>query len=215
MYNLILFDLDGTIIDSEPGILESVRYALRKLGAPEPEYPVLRRFIGPPLRDSFRDYCGLSPEQAEQAVAFYREWYAPHGKLNCQVYPGIPALLQRLQKAGCTLALATSKPEGFARDILAHFCLGRYFSLIGGATLDGTRDNKVDVLRYVLAQFPTVNRSEAVLVGDTRFDMEGARLAGIPAIGVLYGFGSREELEKGGAKAVAEQVEDLEKLLLK
>ena len=192
MYQFILFDLDGTITNSEPGILASVRYALGKLGAAEPDYPTLRKFIGPPLRDSFRDYCGLSPERAEEAVRLYREWYAPHGKLDCAVYPGIPKLLRDLHAAGKTVALATSKPEGFARDILEHFGLDRYFTAICGAA----------------------KPEETVLIGDTRFDMEGAALAGIDGIGVLYGFGSREELENGGAKALAETAEELHKLLL-
>ena len=195
MYQFILFDLDGTITNSEPGILASVRYALGKLGAAEPDYPTLRKFIGPPLRDSFRDYCGLSPERAEEAVRLYREWYAPHGKLDCAVYPGIPKLLRDLHAAGKTVALATSKPEGFARDILEHFGLDRYFTAICGAALDGSRDRKIDVLRYLLGQFPDRKPEETVLIGDTRFDMEGAALAGIDGIGVLYGFGSREELD--------------------
>lgn len=214
MYQFILFDLDGTITNSEPGILASVRYALGKLGAAEPDYPTLRKFIGPPLRDSFRDYCGLSPERAEEAVRLYREWYAPHGKLDCAVYPGIPKLLRDLHAAGKTVALATSKPEGFARDILGHFGLDRYFTAICGAALDGSRDRKIDVLRYLLIQFPDRKPEETVLIGDTRFDMEGAGLAGIDGIGVLYGFGSREELENGGAKALAETAEDLRPLLL-
>ena len=214
MYQFILFDLDGTIIDSEPGILASVRYALGKMGLPEPDYPVLRKFIGPPLRDSFRDYCGLSARQAEEAVRLYREWYGPKGKLDCRVYPGVPELLAALCRAGKTLALATSKPEGFAGDILRHFRLDRYFSFIGGAVLDGSRDTKTEVLRYVLARFPEAAPAETVLVGDTRFDMEGAQAAGIGGVGVLYGFGSREELEQGGALALAGTAEELGALLL-
>ena len=117
-------------------------------------------------------------------------------------------------RPGKTVALATSKPEGFARDILEHFGLDRYFTAICGAALDGSRDRKIDVLRYLLIQFPDRKPEETVLIGDTRFDMEGAGLAGIDGIGVLYGFGSREELERSGAKALAETAEELHKLLL-
>ena len=125
-----------------------------------------------------------------------------------------PKLLWDLHAAGKTVALATSKPEGFARDILEHFGLDRYFTAICGAALDGSRDRKIDVLRYLLIQFPDRKPEETVLIGDTRFDMEGAGLAGIDGIGVLYGFGSREELERSGAKALAETAEDLRPLLL-
>ncbi len=211
MYTTILFDLDGTITDSEEGIIRSVEYALQKSGIREYDRSNLLRFIGPPLRQSFQEYFGMTSEQAEQATAFYRERYIPIGKFECSLYPGIAQLLQKLHRAGRKVVLATSKPESTAREILDHFSLTGYFTLIGGALMDGSRDTKESVLRYILDT--GVVTGDAVMVGDTRFDMEGAAAAGLPAIGVTYGFGSLEELTKGGAAAIAEDVPQLAALL--
>jgi phosphoglycolate phosphatase len=213
MYTTILFDLDGTITDSEPGITACVQYALRKFGIEVEDKSTLRPFIGPPLRDSFEQYFDMTPEQAEQATAYYRERYAPIGKFESTLYPGIESLLQKLHRSGRTVVLATSKPEHFAREILDHFGLTEYFDLIGGATMDGSRDTKEDVLSYILTQLPPNARARAVMVGDTRFDMLGARHHSLPAIGVLYGFGSKEELLENGARALAADAAELEQLL--
>lgn len=214
MYSTVLFDLDGTITDSEPGIIACVQYALRRFDIEVQDPKTLRPFIGPPLRDSFRQYFQMTPEQAEQATEFYRQRYAPIGKFECTVYPGIPELLCRLHGAGRKVVLATSKPEGFAREILAHFDLLPYFDLIGGATLDGSRDTKEDVLQYILEQLTPEERQAAIMIGDTKFDMIGAAAFSLPAIGVLYGFGSREELERNGARFLAEDAAELEQILL-
>ena len=213
MYKTVLFDLDGTITDSEPGIIACVQHALRQFGIEVEDPKTLRPFIGPPLRDSFREYFQMTPEEAEQATEFYRQRYAPIGKFECSVYPGIPQLLRRLHETGRTVILATSKPEGFAREILEHFDLLQYFDLIGGATLDGSRDTKEAVLQYILDSGRVPDRQDAVMIGDTKFDMIGAAAFSLPAVGVLYGFGSRQELEENGALFLAEDAAELERYL--
>lgn len=213
MYKTVLFDLDGTITDSEPGIIACVQHALRQFGIEVEDPKTLRPFIGPPLRDSFREYFQMTPEEAEQATEFYRQRYAPIGKFECSVYPGIPQLLRRLHETGRTVILATSKPEGFAREILEHFDLLQYFDLIGGATLDGSRDTKEAVLQYILDSGRVPDRQDAVMVGDTKFDMIGAAAFSLPAVGVLYGFGSRQELEENGALFLARDAAELERYL--
>ena len=213
MYKTVLFDLDGTITDSEPGIIACVQHALRQFGIEVEDPKTLRPFIGPPLRDSFRDYFQMTPEEAEQATEYYRQRYAPIGKFECSVYPGIPELLRRLHETGRTVILATSKPEGFAREILEHFDLLQYFDLIGGATLDGSRDTKEAVLQYILDSGRVPDRQDAVMIGDTKFDMIGAAAFSLPAVGVLYGFGSRQELEENGALFLARDAAELERYL--
>lgn len=213
MYKTVLFDLDGTITDSEPGIIACVQHALRQFGIEVEDPKTLRPFIGPPLRDSFREYFQMTPEEAEQATEFYRQRYAPIGKFECSVYPGIPQLLRRLHETGRTVILATSKPEGFAREILEHFDLLQYFDLIGGATLDGSRDTKEAVLQYILDSGRVPDRQDAVMIGDTKFDMIGAAAFSLPAVGVLYGFGSRQELEENGALFLARDAAELERYL--
>ena len=213
MYKTVLFGLDGTLTDSEPGIIACVQHALRQFGIEVEDPKTLRPFIGPPLRDSFRDYFHMTPEEAEQATEFYRQRYAPIGKFECSVYPGIPQLLRRLHETGRTVILATSKPEGFAREILEHFDLLQYFDLIGGATLDGSRDTKEAVLQYILDSGRVPDRQDAVMIGDTKFDMIGAAAFSLPAVGVLYGFGSRQELEENGALFLARDAAELERYL--
>ena len=211
MRQAVIFDLDGTLTQSEEGIWNCVRYAADRMGYPHPEGDTLRKFIGPPLMDSFMQYYHMSEEDARLAVKYYRELYEPEAKLECTVYTGIPELLETLHAAGRRVVLATSKPEVFARAILEHFSLDRYFDRIGGALLGGGRDTKEEVLRYILSE---VSAENAVMIGDTKFDMAGAKALGLPAIGVTYGFGSREELISGGAAALAESPEELGKILM-
>ena len=147
-YDVILFDLDGTLTDSAPGILNSVRYACRKLGLPIPGEETLRRFLGPPLIASFRELMGLDAADADRAVSAFREYFPTKGLFENEVYPGVPALLADLKAAGKTVILATSKPEAFARRIMEHFDLARYCDFICGATLDETRTDKAEVIAY-------------------------------------------------------------------
>ena len=198
-YDVILFDLDGTLTDSAPGILNSVRYACRKLGLPIPGEETLRRFLGPPLIASFRELMGLDAADADRAVS---------------VYPGVPALLADLKAAGKTVILATSKPEAFARRIMEHFDLARYCDFICGATLDETRTDKAEVIAYALETAGITDKTGLVMVGDREHDVLGAKKNGLPCIGAVYGYGTAGELTAAGAAALAETVDELHKLLL-
>ncbi len=218
MFDPILFDLDGTLTDSAPGILHSAEYALRTLGFPVPGRATLRRFVGPPLTESFQTLCGLSAADASRAVEAYRVYFRARGMFENRVYDGIPALLRTITRAGRTLALATSKPEVFARQILDHFGLAQYFAVLAGATLDPSRQTKAAVLARALCLLEEAGLPAAaarpVLVGDRLHDVEGAAAHGLPCIGVLYGYGSEEELRQVGARAIAPTVEELAALLL-
>ena len=215
MYNTILFDLDGTLTDPGEGITKSVAYALKKYGIEVTDRSVLYPFIGPPLVDSFQKYYGFSPEQAEQAVVYYREYFRETGLFENEVYDGVEDLLASLRSAGKRVILATSKPEIFARRILDHFGLTRYFDVIAGALLDGSRMHKADVIAYALDTAGITDKSSVVMVGDREQDVKGAEKTELPCIGVLYGYGSREELTTAGATAIVESVEELQQFLLK
>ena len=213
-YKYILFDLDGTITDSALGITNSVKYALNKLNAPIPPYETLCKFIGPPLLDGFRDFCGFDTEKAQAAVRLYREYYETTGLYENAVYDGIPEFLRALKEKGKTVILATSKPEKFARLILEHFNLIQYFDYAAGATIDETRNKKDAVIAYALKECNITDKSLAVMVGDRHHDIFGAKQNGISCVGVLYGFGSLEELTAAGADYIAENIDELYKILL-
>lgn len=214
----ILFDLDGTLTDPKEGITKSVRYALNRFGIQVDDLDSLCPFIGPPLTDSYKKYYGLSDEQAWQGVLVYREYFSRQGWHENKEYPGIREMLTALKAAGKILMVATSKPEEFAVRILEHFKLAEYFDFIGGADMEETRSRKGDVIRYVLEECGLGSgreaASKAVMVGDREHDVLGARECGLECIGVLYGYGSRKELENCKAAHVAGTVQDLEKLLL-
>lgn len=208
-YRYVLFDLDGTLTDSAEGIINSVIYALRKKGIEETDRAKLQAFVGPPLADSFIKYYGVSPEEARELIAAYREYFVPTGWRENRVYDGIPEALGRLQAQGKHLAVATSKPEPFAKKILEYFGLDRYFELIRGASLDERLSRKEQVIACVLEQFGPDCAREAVMVGDREHDVIGARLNSLPCIGVLYGYGSRRELADAGAVSFCETPADL------
>lgn len=211
--NPILFDLDGTLTASGPGILASVRHALDRLGEPEPPAEVLDRFIGPPLLDSFQQLCGMDREQAWAAVLAYREYYAERGQFENAVYDGIVEALAALAGAGRVLAVATSKAEVYAESVLAHFELAHYFAAIVGSELDGSRTQKADVVAEALWRLGAGDTT-AVMVGDRRQDVVGARAVGIPCVGALWGYGTADELREAGADALAKTPSDLIGLLL-
>lgn len=214
----ILFDLDGTLTDPKEGITKAVRYALNHYGIQVEDLDSLCPFIGPPLSDSYKKYYGFSHEQAWEAVLVYREYFGAQGWLENKEYSGIKEMLQALKDAGRHLLLATSKPEVFARKILDHFGMTQYFDFIGGADLEETRNRKADVIGYVLEQCGLGTGeaavSTAVMVGDREHDVLGARQWGMESVGVLYGFGDRQELEACKADYIAETVEELKELLL-
>ena len=210
----LLFDLDGTVTDSQLGITRSAAYALERFGIHVEDPSTLKFFVGPPLHDTFRDHYGFSAEDADRAVATYREYYRDKGIFENEVYEGIPQLLSELNDAGKTVILATSKPEIFARQILEHFSLSRYFSYLSGAELDGVRNNKDEVIEHALAISGITDRSKCVMIGDRKHDVIGAKKTGIASLGVLYGYGDRAEHEAAGADVIAEDMAELRKLLL-
>lgn len=213
-YQYILFDLDGTLTDSGDGIINSVAYSLDKLGVPFADRAQLYRFIGPPLVDSYEEIFGFSHEKAQTAVEYYREYYRDRGIYENSVYDGIEDVLKRLSAAGRTLLVATAKPEEFANRILDHFHLTHYFSEIVGATFDGVRLRKDQVIAHAIALGGITDVTNAVMIGDREHDVLGAKKYGMDCIGVLFGYGSREELNAAGAAYIAETPGDIASLLL-
>ena len=209
MYDIILFDLDGTLTDSGPGITNSVAYALRKYGIDTADKRDLFKFIGPPLKESFEKYYGFSGEEAVRAIGYYREYYADKGLFENSVYEGIEDLLKDIQASGKTAVVATSKPEAYAKRILEHLDIAKYFTHIAGANMDETRTKKDEVISYVLERCHAADRSKVLMVGDREHDVLGAKKMGIDSLGVLFGYGDQEELKQAGATYIAESVKDI------
>lgn len=214
IYDMVLFDLDGTLTDSEPGILGSVRQALTRMDFPFPERETLLKFIGPPLWDSFISYCGMNERQAEQAVQFFREIYNVSGAFQNFPYPGVFEFLDTLKSSGVPLAVATSKPNNIAFRVLNHFELTPYFAHIAAPDEEEHSSNKQELILSALNACK-IAPERAVMIGDTRYDAIGAREAGTNFIGVLYGFGTRAEMEEEGSMQFAKDLSELEHMLLK
>lgn len=203
IYQYILFDLDGTLTDSSEGITKSVAYALQHFAIPTTDLQTLNKFIGSPLIDSFQQFYGMDPAQAQTAVNKYRERFSQTGIFENRVYPGVPELLSALKLQGKQLLVATSKPTVFAERILDHFNLRQYFDFVAGSGLDGTRPNKTAVIRYALEQQNIDLLRKTIMVGDRQYDMAAANQVGIDSLGVLYGFGTKTELQAAGANYLA------------
>lgn len=210
-YDAILFDVDGTLIDSAPGILDTLAEVFRAMGV-NPDGMDLHRYLGPPLRKSFGEHFS-DPARIEQATELYRASYAVRGSHLCTPYPGAAAMLQRLHEAGFVLCTATSKPTQVVEPILQEQGLAHWFDFIGGASMDAARDTKTDVVRYVLAQ-PQLRGRRVLMVGDRQDDMRGAADCGLDAAAVLYGYGSRAELEPFAPVFFAASCQDLADRLL-
>ena len=213
-YEWIFFDLDGTLTDSAPGITAAIAYAFEKLGIPPESREALRRFVGPPLVEAFQRDKGMDAATAQRGLQLFREYYTERGILENSPYPGISAVLKKLRDAGKKLAVATSKPEVHARRVLHNYALEDYFHMICGSTLDESRVHKEEVISFLLDQLNRPAPEQIVMVGDRCHDVKGAALFGIQTIGVLYGYGSKEELLQAGAIALAETPADLLKLLI-
>lgn len=206
----IFFDLDGTLTDSGPGIMNCAKMTLEHYGIPVSDMSVLRTVVGPPLDQSFRRF-GIPEENIEEAIKVYRSRYLTVGMYENNPYPGIEELLQKLQKDGFDLYVATSKPETTSVQILEHFGLAKFFTRICGAAMDLSRNSKESVIAYLLETCGTAG--SAVMVGDTAYDVIGAKAHGIPTIGVSWGYGLVEDMQKSGAVAIAENVSELYDLL--
>ncbi len=214
MKRYLFFDLDGTLTDPGVGITNSVMVALKSYGIVETDREKLYPFIGPPLVDSFQRYYGFSKERAFEATLRFQEYFSKTGMFENRVYSGIPELLEKLSASGFVLVLATSKPEPFAKQIMDHFSLSSYFSFLCGSTMDEkTRMEKSQVLSYAIEQ-SAAKPGTSVMIGDRKFDVLAGKWAGMKTVGVLYGYGSEQELSDAGADVICHRVSDLEPALL-
>lgn len=214
MYSTVLFDLDGTLTDPGEGITNSVAYALSKWNIDVKERSELYKFIGPPLAESFSRYYGFSESDAVRAVEAYREYFRARGIYENKLYPDTEKMLRALKEAGKKLVLATSKPEVFAKEILRYFSIDGYFDHVAGATLDGNISEKADVIAYALELSSTDDLNGTIMIGDRKHDILGANVNGVDSIGVLYGYGSRDELEAAGASYIASSIDDILKIIV-
>ena len=211
-YKYCLFDLDGTLTDPGIGITDSVMYALKKFDIDVKDRSELYPFIGPPLDYSFKTYFGFTDEQAVLAIKYYREFFSTKGLYENEVYEGIPEMLEELKKRGVTVALATSKPYEFSVEILRHFGLSGYFDHVGAATMDGRISKKEDVISNLLGQLNYEDKASVLMVGDRYHDIEGAKANGLHSAGVLWGYGTEEELQKAGAEYLFAKPDDILRL---
>ena len=207
-YKYVLFDLDGTLTNSEGGIKRCINYAMKMIGKPLLSDEVLNSMIGPPFVVSMKA-IGLTEDETAKAIAHYRSQYAVDGWNDNVVYDGIKEMLYSLQSKGLKLSLATSKPMRFAEKIMDYFDLSKYFVFLGAADTDNKRGSKIEVIEYVFENLKISDRSEVLMVGDRKYDVEGANLAGIDCAGVLWGFGDREELTNAGAKYIFDTPKDV------
>lgn len=208
-YHYLLFDLDGTLTDPKLGITSCVAYALESFGIHITDLDTLTCFIGPPLVDSFMEYYSLSKEDALKALEKYRERFRTIGLFENRVYNGIEEFLQELTDLGFQLILATSKPLIYAKQILSYFHLESYFTFLAGSELDGTRAKKGEVIAYALEKCQISNLSQALMIGDRKHDILGAKENHIDSMGVLFGYGDREELLLAGADYIMESIEEM------
>lgn len=216
-FEYLLFDLDGTLTDPKLGITSCVQHALRKFGIEEPDLDKLEPFIGPPLPDSFQEFYGFDEQKTAEAVTAYRERFSTIGLFENEIYPGIEDMLSHLKQADKKLAVASSKPTVFVKQILQHFEIEQYFDVIVGSELDGTRYRKEEVVEEALRQLyhgEKVKNDTTVMIGDRKFDIQGAKTFSIVSVGVSFGYAAPGELEQAGADYIVDTVRQLEELLL-
>ncbi|MCU4929585.1 HAD family hydrolase [Bacillus cereus] len=209
MYKTFLFDLDGTLTDPKEGIVNSVLYALKKVGIEEVHISELDSFIGPPIQQSFIERYNMSEGEVERAVFYFREYLKQRGLFENNVYEGILKLLQQLKSSGNRIFVATSKPTVFAKQVIEHFQLTNYFEDIIGSNLDGTRIKKEEIISHILQTHEELNKEEMIMIGDRKHDIIGANQNGIASIGVLYGYGREKELTEVSATYIVKDVEEL------
>lgn len=221
MFEYILFDLDGTLTDPKIGITSSVQYALRAFGIDEPDLDKLEPFIGPPLADSFMEFYGFTPEQTRLAIEKYHERFDNQGIYENELYKGMDSLLSSLKEGGKTLAIASSKPTPLVIRVLEYFHIKKYFDYIVGSELDGTRSKKEEVVEEALRLMAPAplsaweRREHVVMVGDRKFDIEGAKFFGLTSVGVSFGYAPAGELETAGADYIVDTVSELGEILMR
>ena len=213
-YKYILFDLDGTLIDSAIGVTNAVMYALKKYGIEVSDRTELYKFIGPPLKDTYQNHYGFSDKELKKVLGYHREYYIDKGVFESVLYDGYEELLEQLKKHNKTLIVATSKAEVFARQILENIGVAKYFTYIAGSNIDGSRADKYEVIKYALESSNVTELEKTVMVGDRKYDIIGAKKLGIDTVGVLFGYGNRLELEEAGADIIVNEVSELEDILL-
>lgn len=214
-YQMILFDLDGTLTDPKVGITKSVQYALAKFDIHEPDLEKLVPFIGPPLIESFQEFYSLSREEAVAGVGYYREYFTQAGIFENAVYPGIREMLTLLSGTGKKLLVATSKPTVYSQQIIEHFSLAQFFQLIVGSNLDGSRIHKDEIIAYILTELSGMAKQDIVMVGDRKHDVIGAKKNSIDSVAVQYGYGTVKELQDAGPTYLAATVDELTEFLRK
>lgn len=220
MYQYLLFDLDGTLTDSAEGIIKCVQYALEKMGIIENDTEKLKVFVGPPLSESFMNVYGFDRETTEKAIVYYRERFKPIGMFENAVYDGIPEMLKAMKDNGKINLIASSKPEAFVKTILEHFDIAKYFDIIVGASMDESRNTKEAVIEEALSQLKNKDQygqyddDKCVMIGDRKYDINGAKYFGLRSIGVSYGFAPEGELKEAGADVIVDTVEELTQVLL-
>ena len=212
MFDYLFFDLDGTLTDPAQGITNSFIHALKYFGIEIPSYETLCTFIGPPLPETFKTQFGFDEQKVAEGVKKYREYFATKGLLENSVYPGIPELLAGLKAAGKKLVVATSKPEEYSIRIIEHFGLAQYFENVCGSLMDESRSKKDEVIAYAIERNHISDKSKNLMIGDRKHDILGAKKIGLKSCGVLFGYGSRKELEEAGADFISENVSRLDKI---
>lgn len=215
MQKYVLFDLDGTLTDPVEGITNSVKYALKHFGIIENDMGKLKMFIGPPLIRAFTEYCGLSETDAKRALGEFRVYFENKGINENRLFDGTKDMLCELKKNGYFLAVASSKPEIYVKKILANFEIDRFFDFVGGSDMAETRADKCSVIEYCLKSIGSPDPSDCLMIGDRSHDVDGARQNGLCCIGVLFGCGTREELEHSGAAALARDMNELKDLVFR
>ena len=210
-YSYLFFDLDGTIYDSARGITASARYALEKMGISVKDN--LNKFIGPPLKSSFMDFYGMSSEDGDSAVKYYREYYVEHGIFDGVLYENAAETLKLMCEAGIKIVLATSKPQIFAERILEHFNIKKFFTFISGASLDERHVEKCDIISYAVSKLGITNLNSVLMVGDRNFDIIGAKKVGIKSAGVLFGYGDKDELINAGADYIVKSFNEISEII--
>ena len=213
MYDIILFDLDGTLTESAEGITNSVIFALDKMGIQETDKEKLKVFVGPPLDESFMKYYGFDKEGAKEAIENYRIYYREKGIFEAPLYANVEKTLVQLKEDGKKLFVATSKPEVFAKQILEHWGIAHLFTDIVGANLDGSKTNKDEVITSLLKRNGITDKTKVLMVGDREHDVIGAKKVGIASVGVLYGYGDYDELRHAGADYIIDRIEDIKEIV--
>ncbi|MDP1722935.1 MAG: HAD hydrolase-like protein [Candidatus Gottesmanbacteria bacterium] len=212
-YHVLIFDLDGTLIDSKKGIIHGYQHALEKLNVKGYEMSLLYSFLGPPLQDNFRKHFFQNDSaKVEQAVLFFKEYMRSTGVHEATIFPGIVDMLRVLKRNRFIISLATSKAQEFADGLLSQFQIHKYFSFVTGVNADGSRSSKSELIAYVMKQYPGITKDLFVMIGDREHDMIGACENGIDSIGVLYGYGAEKELKSAGATMTVHSVKEIEEI---